>query len=87
MPYDVHAWMDLAVAYTALGQRADAAECFAKALAMNPDDPSLLYDVAIASASQGQWARVREVHARLQRIRPELADQLAARLKGAPLSP
>ena len=81
MPYDVHAWTDLAVAFSAVGQPADAAECFGKALEMNPDDPYLLYDVALSYAAQGQWARVEEARERLRRIRPELAEQLAVRLR------
>ena len=80
MPQDVHAWMDLAVAYTAARQYADATNCFETALQMNPDDPYLLYNVAIAHATQGQWQRAGEAHARLRRVRPDLAEQLATRL-------
>jgi len=80
MRQDVHAWMDLAVAYTAARQYADATNCFETALQMNPDDPYLLYNVAIAHATQGQWQRAGEAHARLRRVRPDLAEQLATRL-------
>lgn len=53
-PDDVEGWAMLARSYAVTGRHADALEPFAKALALRPDDPTLLADYADALAMTRQ---------------------------------
>lgn len=53
-PDDAQGWAMLARSYAVTGRHADALEPFAKALALRPDDPTLLADYADAMAMTHQ---------------------------------
>ncbi len=80
MPLDAHAWMDLALSHSNLGQHERAAECFQKALRMKPDDAFIWFNLGVSYAMQGRWDEAAQTLARLQQLSPELAQRFSDRI-------
>lgn len=94
-PTDAQGWLVLAPAYRGMGRYADAAQAFARALALVPAEPELLTDFgeALVMAEQGLvTARARDAFQQALALEPEntkalfyraLADRQEGRLEEA----
>ena len=73
------AWLGAGSTYLALNQYDRAVEASQEALRLKPDDLAGLLQLGQSYFNQNQRARVREVHARIEKINAQAAREFAKR--------
>ncbi len=79
-PLAVEAWMARGRMLRALGQLVDAQECFAAGLVKIPDDPGLMYELAMVLGARGDYGAARHLLARIEELAPDYPYLLGYRL-------
>ena len=74
--------MDLGVALDAVGDVRGAASAFRESARLWPDDETVVYNLAVFSATHGNLETARTLQARLREQSPELTSELERHMGG-----